>query len=369
MNERACDPRRHAAQRLLAADAIAEERADHDESQAEPEEDLPAIPRSRFDILMRRAASRARAKVAWSTLPPEQTTATARPFTGSLPVSAAASATAPPGSTTSLNSRKAVSMASSTSSSVTTRPGPSSCLAMRKGDVARRRRQQGIADRARELVVLLLGAGGERAREVVEARGLAGVHAGAGAEPLHGERDAGRQAAARAGRGHGIERDAQRLGLLDDLQAGRALAGQDPGMVVGRHDRGAGLLGDAHADLFAAVLDAVVQHDLGARGLGVGDLERGRVGRHDDGGLHAHQARGLGEALRVVARRPADDALLAVGLAHRGEEIVGAAQLERAGALQALGLDEEAPAQPRVDARVLEQRRADGDALEAAGGG
>jgi len=73
--------------------------------------------------------------------------------------------------------------------------------------------------------------------------------------------------------------------------------------------------------------------------------------------------------LRVVARRPADDALLAVGLAHRGQEIVGAAQLERAGSLQALGLDEEAPAQPRVDARVLEQRRAEGDALDTAGGG
>ena len=129
------------------------------------------------------------------------------------------------------------------------------------------------------------------------------------------------------------------------------------------------LLRDAQADLLAAVLHAVVEHDLGARGAGVGDLQRRRIGRHDDGGLHAQQARGFGKALRVVARRPADDALLAVGLAHRGQEIVGAAQLERAGALQALGLDEQPAAQPRVDPRVLQQRRADRDALEAAGGG
>src|SRR5471032_3547134 len=71
----------------------------------------------------------------------------------------------------------------------------------------------------------------------------------------------------------------------------------------------------------------------------------------------------------MVARRPADGAPLAIGLAHRGEEVVGAANLERAGALQALGLDEQATAQLGIHARILEQRRADGDAFEAAGGG
>ena len=86
---------------------------------------------------------------------------------------------------------------------------PQQLLGEREGDVARRRRQQRVADRAGELVVLLLGAGGQRAGEIVEARGLAGMDAGRGAEALDGERDAGRQAAARAGGRDGIERDAQ----------------------------------------------------------------------------------------------------------------------------------------------------------------
>ncbi len=140
-------------------------------------------------------------------------------------------------------------------------------------------------------------------------------------------------------------------------------------MIVGRHDRGAGLFGDAQADLLAAVLDPVVEHDLRARRARVGDFQRGRVGRHDDGGLHAHQPRRFGQALRMIARRPADDALLAVDLAHEAEEVVGAAQLERSCALQALGLDEQSSAQQGVDARVLQQRRAKGDAIEAPGGG
>ena len=41
----------------------------------------------------------------------------------------------------------------------------------------------------------------------------------------------------------------------------------------------------------------------------------------------------------------------------------------KAECLQRTGLDEEAPAQPGVDAGVLEQRRAEGNALEAAGSG
>src|SRR5260370_12344882 len=71
----------------------------------------------------------------------------------------------------------------------------------------------------------------------------------------------------------------------------------------------------------------------------------------------------------MIARRPANCGLRAVGLAHEAEKIVGAAQLERPRALQALGLDEQASAQPGVDAGVLQQRRAQGDALEAPGGG
>ncbi len=70
----------------------------------------------------------------------------------------------------------------------------------------------------------------------------------------------------------------------------------------------------------------------------------------------------------MVARRPADHALGTIGLVHRSKEVVGAAQLERAGALEALGLEEQATAQLAVDALVLEQRRADRDAFEAAGG-
>jgi hypothetical protein len=117
-------------------------------------------------------------------------TATVRPFTGNLPVNAAASATGHH------------------------QARPQHLLRQREGDVARGRCQQGIADRARQLRVRLLLAALERTGEVVEACGLAGMHARAGADAFHAQRHAGRQAAARAGRRYGVERNAQRLGLL-----------------------------------------------------------------------------------------------------------------------------------------------------------
>ncbi len=107
--------------------------------------------RSRFERLMRRDGSRRAGRSRDRHCRPSRPRRRRAPSTGSLPVRAAASATAAPGSTTSLNSRKAVSMASSTSSSVTTSPGPKQLLSEREGDVARRRSQQRVADRAESL--------------------------------------------------------------------------------------------------------------------------------------------------------------------------------------------------------------------------
>jgi hypothetical protein len=71
----------------------------------------------------------------------------------------------------------------------------------------------------------------------------------------------------------------------------------------------------------------------------------------------------------MIARRPADDTLLAVGFAHEAEEVVGAAQFERARALQAFGFEEQPSAQPRVDARIFQQRRAQRHSIEATSSG
>ena len=79
----------------------------------------------------------------------------------------------------------------------------------------------------------------------------------------------------------------------------------------------------------------------------------------------AQQPRRGRHALGVVAGRVGD---------HRrrrdlADRVVGAAELERAGALQGLGLEQDAAAGQRVQGLGFQQRRAAGDALQSARGG
>ena len=94
------------------------------------------------------------------------------------------------------------------------------------------------------------------------------------------DRDAARQPAA-------ADRDEDRRDVrqvLGDLQPDRALAGDDPVVVERRDDRQAALGGDPLGDALALLARRPDDDDLGAVGLDPGLLQRGRVGRHDDDG-------------------------------------------------------------------------------------
>lgn len=143
--------------------------------------------------------------------------------------------------------------------------------------------------------------------------------------------------------------------LHGDLQADRALAGDHVGLVVGADDGAAALGRQPLADLFPALGIAVVEDHLGAVAPGVLDLDGGRVLRHHDQGRHAHGLGGRGQPLGMVARGIGDDAAGPHVGRQRGDAVVGAAELERAGALQHLGLHQQAPAQDRVGGRHFQQ--------------
>ncbi len=85
---------------------------------------------------------------------------------------------------------------------------------------------------------------------------------------------------------------------------------------------------------------------------------------HEDLAGHAARARGGGERLRVVARRRRDDAARAAVLAERGELGRHAADLERARALEVLGLQRDDAAGALGDRARGEHRRAPGDRLD-----
>ena len=99
---------------------------------------------------------------------------------------------------------------------------------------------------------------------------------------------------------------------------------------------------------------------LPARGL---DLGHRRVGGDEDLAADAARCGGRGERLGVVAGRRGDDAARAALLPERGELGGHAADLERAGALQVLGLQHDRPARALGERAGREDRRAARDGL------
>ena len=227
-----------------------------------------------------------------------------------------------------------------------------------EGELARRRRDDRVADRAARRRVALALPARQRARRVVEALGLARAHAQPRRRRLERERDPRREAAAAAAHEHVGVGDAGGRRLLGDLEADGALP-RDHLRVVERLDqRHAALRRDPPANLLAALRLAVVQHHLGAVRLRVRNLERRRVLGHHDDRRDAERLRRARDALPVVAAAVRDDAARALGVGNRRDRAPRAADLERARALQALGLDEDAPANQLVEKRRREQRRA-----------
>ncbi|MNN45548.1 hypothetical protein D3C81_1598910 [compost metagenome] len=102
------------------------------------------------------------------------------------------------------------------------------------------------------------------------------------------------------------------------------------------------------AGVGVGVIEAVaVQHHVSAQGLDRRHLDARRGGRHDDGRGRAAFRRRQRHALRVIARRGADDAARQLSLAQVGDTVVSAANLEREHRLQVLALQQDRAIQSR----------------------
>jgi hypothetical protein len=199
-------------------------------------------------------------------------------------------------------------------------------------------------------------------------RGLLGLDtddADVGLELTHDEGDAGEQPA--AAEAHDDRPDVG--ALLEDLEAAGALTRDDVVVVEGVDEDRARLLRPG-----ARVHEALVEGgadllDGGAVGLGRLDLGHGCPDGHVDLDVDPEHLAGERHALRVVARTGSDDAtgLLVVGeLGHAG---VGAADLERPGALEVLALEEDVGPDPLGEAAVeLHGCRSDDGREEVSGG-
>ena len=199
-------------------------------------------------------------------------------------------------------------------------------------------------------------AGLERALD--DARRLDADHARARVQRLDHGGAPGHQAAA-ADRG---EQQVELAGVLEQLERGGARAGGDPRVVVGGHERHLAPLGELAARLHLRHRVAVVGLDLRAVAVDRRELRGRRVLGHEDRGADAQLARRQRHRLGVVAGADRAHAARPLLLIQRREEVVGAAELERAAALEALALEEDAGAErPRGH-----HRRAVRDAVEDA---
>ena len=185
---------------------------------------------------------------------------------------------------------------------------------------------------------------------------------------LDGNRNAAGQAAAATGDDDGVEVDAQRLRLPRQLQPDRALAGDYGRIVEGRHQHHA-LVDIGANDAHAVVAESVERHHFGAHRPHIADLHRRRVGGHGDDGPDAEHGGGGRHALRMVPRGKGDDTTAAVLRAQRRQLVVGAAELERARALQRFRLEQDPAAEALVESGGFKERRLDDQAGKPARGG
>src|SRR3546814_2008350 len=74
--------------------------------------------------------------------------------------------------------------------------------------------------------------------------------------------------------------------------------------------------------------EAVVEHDLRAVAPGIGDLDRRRIGGHDDDRGQPQERCRCGDALGMVAGGIGDHAAGAIPLRNPADAVVGAAELE-----------------------------------------
>ena len=154
---------------------------------------------------------------------------------------------------------------------------------------------------------------------------------------LQREPDAADQPAAAHRHQHGVE-----VGhLLGQLEADRALAGDDTRVVEGMDEDQPALGLDLHGAGIGLVVVLSVQDDLGAVPPRPRDLAQRCPGRHGDdrGDAEAGRVKGHGEAMVARARR--HDAAASLVGTELEQGIRGAALLERARYLEVLELEED----------------------------
>ncbi len=84
----------------------------------------------------------------------------------------------------------------------------------------------------------------------------------------------------------------------------------------------------------------LARHDRRAKLSRGSDLDRRRIGRHDNGGLDTEHRGRIGDSVRVIAARVSDDSTAPLLRRQRAYRGVRAAKFERPGWLQRLGFDE-----------------------------
>ena len=233
-----------------------------------------------------------------------------------------------------------------------------------EGDLARVLDGDPVGDR--------LGLGGRVDLAVLERRdvrrapgGLDADHADVRPLALDRKRDPREQATASERDDDGVDV----RNVFEDLEADRALPG-DHELVVERVDERAAVGGGVGDGRRNRVLDRVAhQADGRAVALGRPDLrERCRLG-HVHRRRHAGRAGGECDRLGVVPGRWGDDARDPLRIGQRADLVIGAADLERAGLLAVLELEEDvARALARERLRPL-GGRAVGDAPQRIGRG
>ena len=190
------------------------------------------------------------------------------------------------------------------------------------------------------------------------AGGLHADDAAVGLQALHGVGEAGDEPTA----ADGHEDHVHIRQLLQNLQADGALAGHDAVIVEGMDEGEALLVPQAHGLSVGIVVHAGDEDHVRAIAAGGLDLGKGRALRDAYRGLDAHIAGGEGHALGVVAGGAGDDAALLLLVGKGGDLVVRAPELERAGLLQAVGLQVKVTAGD--DAFRLDHRRPIDDGLQ-----
>ena len=151
--------------------------------------------------------------------------------------------------------------------------------------------------------------------------------------------DGGGKACTQSPTAHGHQHGAHVGEVIDDLQARRALAGNDPRMIVWRHHRESLRLHQCLGAFVAILRRGAREFNARAEPLRTAALGRRHRGGHDHHGLAPEQPGRERNGLRVVAGRWRNHPACTLGGGKLREKVIGAAELERPPALEHFWLD------------------------------